>query len=196
MKKILLAMAFSAAGFAGSAQAALVTVPFTYLINFVDATVVDELSFLQTQTTGNPPSPLPALPDNKRYFTGSVSFDDTSVADGQGVRTATAFNLSFGSMSFTEANDISGFGVGVGAGATNNLTALYFETLFNLVTAPAAGGYLLSFFGTEAQLTPSGDTIDFKVTASAVPLPAALPLLFAGLGVMGFVGRRRRQREV
>ena len=159
MKKILFALAFAAVGFAGSAQAALVTVPFTYLINLVDDTVRDELNFLQTQTTGNPPSPLPALPDNRRYFTGSVQFDNASAPDALGVYDATAFNLNFGSFNFTLANNLGPFLVGVGVGPTNNLTALYFETMFNLVTPSAAGSYLLSFSGTEAQLTPDRKSV-------------------------------------
>lgn len=176
MKKLLSAAAVALCFTAGSAQAALVSVPFTYAISFVDPTVAGELAFA--------PSDL---------FSGSVVYDDASAPDALGVYSATAFSLNFGSFSFNETNDISGFGVGVGVGPTNNLTALYFETLFNLVQGSGAGEYLLSFAGTNALLTPSGDTFDYKVTASAVPLPAALPLLAAGLGVMGFVGRRRRQ---
>ena len=32
-----------------------------------------------------------------------------------------------------------------------------------------------------------------KLSATAVPVPAALPLLLAGLGGLGFIGRRRRK---
>lgn len=39
-----------------------------------------------------------------------------------------------------------------------------------------------------------GDTISVEFGASPVPLPAALPLLAAGLGAMGFMGWRKRRK--
>ena len=39
-----------------------------------------------------------------------------------------------------------------------------------------------------------GDTVRVEFETSAVPLPAALPLFAAGLGAMGFMGWRRKQR--
>lgn len=44
--------------------------------------------------------------------------------------------------------------------------------------------------GTPVDYTPN---IDFNVTASPVPVPAALPLLASAMGVTGFVARRRRK---
>ncbi len=38
----------------------------------------------------------------------------------------------------------------------------------------------------------NGDPSVFKVNATTVPVPAALPLLVGGLGMMGFVARRKR----
>lgn len=177
MKKPLIVLAMLAAAWVGQAQAALVAVPFEYKLSFVDASVAAELAFA--------PSGL---------FAGTVTYDNATAPDALGVYDATTLSLNFGSFSLTQLNNTSPFAVGVGVGPTNNLTSLYFETTLTLTQAPGAGSYLLSFFGTDAQLTPSGDTFDFKVTAAAVPLPATLPLLMAGLGVIGWVGRRRAQR--
>ncbi len=178
MKKSVLALALVAAGLMGSAQAALVTIPFQYQLDFVDPTVAAELNFAASG-----------------LFSGSVSYDDASAPDALGIYDATGLNISFGSFSFTEADNISGFPAGVGVGATSNLTALFFETGLTLTQAAGAGSYLLVFDGVGARMTPSGDTLDYKVTASAVPVPAALPLFLAGLSVMGYIGRRRRQAE-
>lgn len=178
MKKSALALAVVAAGLMGSAQAAKVTIPFQYQLDFVESTVAAELNFAANG-----------------LFSGSVSYDDTGAPDSLGIYDATGLNISFGSFSFTEADNISPFPVGVGVGATSNLTALFFETGLTLTQQPGAGSYLLVFDGIGARMTPEGNTFDYKVTASAVPAPAALPLFLAGLSVLTYVGRRRRLAE-
>lgn len=68
------------------------------------------------------------------------------------------------------------------------------------------GGGLLSFVGSSQYDGPPGSTIGNIVdggpenryaagtfTFAAVPLPAALPLLAGGLGLLGLVGRRRKR---
>lgn len=47
--------------------------------------------------------------------------------------------------------------------------------------------------GNMGSLGPVGPDIDFIVNATPVPVPAAMPLLAAGLGALGFVARRRKK---
>jgi hypothetical protein len=175
MKKNLLTLAVLCGALFGNAQAALVSVDFGYKMNLVDPDFVSELGLSSGDT-----------------FTGTFAYDNAVYAPGQLVAVS-SLSMNFGSFALTNANDNFG-GALVGLGQTGQLTAMYFETTLTL-GGNAAGSYLLSFSGADAQLTPEFDPTLFKATASAVPLPAALPLLFAGLGVMGFVGRRRRQNE-
>lgn len=172
MKKLLFALAVLAAGLVGQAQAALVTVPFQYLVNFSDPTVATEIGL----NAGD-------------LFSGSAVYDDTGLQAGQLVA-VDSLRIAFGNFGFNNSNDLFG-GALMGVGPTQNLTSLLFEALLTL----GSGEYLVSFSGIDMQLTPSGDTFDFKMTATAVPLPAALPLLLAGLSAMGFVGARRRRRQ-
>ncbi len=68
-----------------------------------------------------------------------------------------------------------------------------FDSLFvtygaNVVTQSVGGG--TTTFGTQVRLDGQPDAFD---TTSPVPLPAALPLLLAGLGGMGIAARKRRR---
>ena len=52
-----------------------------------------------------------------------------------------------------------------------------------------------AYFNVHTSEFPGGEIRDeFGPTAAAVPLPAALPLLAAGLSTMGFMGWRRKRR--
>lgn len=47
--------------------------------------------------------------------------------------------------------------------------------------------------GNMGSLGEVGPDIDFIVNAAPIPVPAAMPLLAAGLGALGFVARRRKK---
>lgn len=95
-------------------------------------------------------------------------------------------------------NDSSIFSETVSAGdrIDGTLTLAKSGTLFDsifvtydsaVVTRSIGGG--TTTFGTRASLQGQPDAF---AETSAVPVPAALPLLLAGLGGMGFVARKRR----
>ncbi|MEP0961136.1 MAG: VPLPA-CTERM sorting domain-containing protein [Roseobacter sp.] len=58
------------------------------------------------------------------------------------------------------------------------------------------GLFATNFTGTTFGIGAFGDNDDFRVsklTVAAVPLPAGLPLLMAGLGAFGFMSRRKKK---
>lgn len=183
MKKHIAAAALLLA-MTGAAQAAMVTLTSEYRVDFASHTV--------DYATG--------LPTGSSFFV-STTFDDINLVDNQlsiapGSPTD-SFTLNFGNYSFNAASD--NFGGPLiqtsGSGSGLVLSGLLFETLFNIVSGSGTGEYLLSFSGNSFQLTPSGNTIDFvsSGTVQVVPLPAVLPLLLAGLGFFGVIGRRNKR---
>ncbi len=178
MKKILGAFVATLSLFAASAQAALVNVPFQFRVNFVDAAYASDLGVI----AGN-------------LFSGVAIYDNAlPTVPSTSLFAVDSLTMTIGSRTFTNTDDLFG-GALIGVGPTSNLTALLFEANVTLTAPLTAGLYLLSFNGVDMQFTPSGNTFDNKMTASAVPIPAALPLLAAGLGVFGFLARRRRAAE-
>jgi hypothetical protein len=77
------------------------------------------------------------------------------------------------------------------SGSINPILPLVFDT---------AASFVLATFvwtdaqGNTAQFYEQGHLTSFSEAPSSVPLPAALPLLAAGLGAMGFMGWRRKRK--
>lgn len=103
---------------------------------------------------------------------------------------------------FDHATDLNGFSVTLDNSTYGNLSPsqlLFLDaggnTLAQIIldqTQPGAIGALNStLFGVQDIVLASGALYD-NVTVSSVPLPAALPLLMSGLGVLGFVKRRKK----
>lgn len=174
MKKLFAAAALALLAFSGAAQAALVTVTFRYEVNFVDS--FGNFASDTGLSTGS-------------FITGSAVYEDSAFVPDQ-LNSVDSFNLNFGNFNFTKTDDLLGDPV-IRLGASGNLAELLFETYVTLGSPTPTGTYLLSFVGDEATLSAGLDNV---LTASAVPLPAALPLLMAGLGLFGVYGRRRKQK--
>lgn len=74
--------------------------------------------------------------------------------------------------------------VNFGAGDTGRFTLVLSDAVFNRGLFGLDEGYR---YGATVQAT-----LRYDAAPAPVPLPAALPLLAAGIGVMGFAARRRR----
>jgi hypothetical protein len=145
------------------------------------------------------------------FYPGNGNYIDTNGSIGQsgGMHTNTVFNFLAGktyTISFDYGNnkgshlngsvetlvlDLIGFG-----GAVINHTGPI-ASFINYVFSFTPGSNFNSAIYFNASGTNDGDNgglILDNVSLSVVPVPAALPLLAAGLGVLGFAGRRRRAK--
>lgn len=185
MKKLLGSAALVLLSLVGQANAALVSLSVPYIVEFADGSVVPAIQ-------------LPA----GSIFNFTATFDDTAIdvtnpaydfvvipSGGPGT-----FNLGFGpNYSFTAADDNFGGPELQLVKGTTDFSAALFETLFTIGSGSGAGDYLLSFYGDRFQVTPSGNTVDFKMTGMAVPEPSSYLLVLAGFGgLMATIARRRK----
>lgn len=164
LKKIA-AAALLTLGFSGVAEAAPVLGGGWFF---------DEITNVAAPSAGSPYDFTLVGPAWFRITDGFIIGDTYQVFDGVDLILTTSFQ---------------GFGAGFGdnVGADIGWTSADFGSAEILL---AAGSYSLSVIGDGFAGTPSGFYTRLD-PAAVIPLPAALPLLLAGLGGLVIVGRRR-----
>ena len=110
-----------------------------------------------------------------------------TIRDAQG-------NIVFGCTGGSPAYDFTFGGCAVGSqpAPTPNEDLLPNDGFMQLL----AGHYDISFEADASIFTGVGVSSDFRLNLSVVPLPAALPLLLSGLGVLGTFRRRSTHRAL
>lgn len=93
--------------------------------------------------------------------------------------------------SFRVFDDVDGFVVTSNNGDISTPISLDNDNQWAKVNTGFTGVRSLTFDFKSA----SGAIDNLKVTLSPVPVPAALPLLLAGVGALGFAGRRKRSKS-
>ncbi len=146
------------------------------------------------------------------FYPGNGNYIDMNGSTQQsgGIHTANAFNFLAGktyTVTFNYGNNSNS----ANNGSTETLVASvlgfpgitinqvgsianFITTSFSF-TALADFSSALYFAGSGTNDGDNGGIILDNVSLSTVPVPAALPLLAAGLGVLGFAGRRRRAKS-
>jgi hypothetical protein len=145
-------------------------------------------------------------------YLGNGKNVDMNGSTGQsgGMHTNTVFSFLAGktyTLSFNYGNNIYSAG---NPGSSESLAAIIggltvgsiteFNAIENyklaLFTFIAASNFSSAIYlnASGSDDTDNGGLILDNVSLSVVPVPAALPLLAAGLGVLGFAGRRRRAK--
>lgn len=155
--------------------------------------------------------------------TGSLSYNGPAVAGSYALDTLTglAFSATIGSISFTLADittDLSAGGILVsdlgggefgfvfsGDGSTSSnggsvdfavgSDSLTHEPTTSIADATGCcgGDGVVNLYGSGSSFGAYAATTGSNETASAVPVPASLPLVLAGMGALGLVARRRKQ---
>jgi hypothetical protein len=105
----------------------------------------------------------------------------------------TATQVIFSSVIGFSAGDFNGFVMSILSGPT--VTSASYNAALSTMSSTSltfdASSISFNFAGNIGQ---GGGTAVFDIGVAAVPLPAALPLLAAGLGILGFAGRRRKTK--
>ena len=150
-----------------------------------------------------------AVPDETFIFTGTCSVDCTGTATGiltltgytQGTSLSTADFVSFHYISSDDNYDytknsstvVTGL-IPVDLPADANITIQGVElSNFSFVSDASTGGWCVGY--SPSLCTPESNAdAGLNGSFSGTPLPATLPLFAGGLGFVGYLARRRKQR--
>lgn len=175
---VLAAAALTAVGLSRGAHAA--TVDISGIILWQNASGFEEGSFNFAEgisaKIGTVYSPTAAAPDAYTLLNPLTQASTTYSINSVEFTSANSFALTLSDSQILTVSSTSG-NIGILSG--------------NILTLGPSAGYS----ATAAITTPSTGTATFGslvVAVSTVPLPAALPLLGAGLAALGVVGWRRR----
>ncbi|MBU1190112.1 MAG: VPLPA-CTERM sorting domain-containing protein [Gammaproteobacteria bacterium] len=130
---------------------------------------------------------LDSGPRNGALYNGTFSYDDAALSgSGDEYLSLDSFNFSFEGTQLTLAEDAfaeAAFYDGALLGISYNAT----NTDFSVSFTPGFFDLSEAYFAYD--LTGEGAGFG-SLTVTAVPIPAALPLLLTGLGALGFFSRR------
>lgn len=119
---------------------------------------------------------------NDTFSRAALTFAITTVNQFEDAISGTAdYYFTGGLMASLDGDSIS-----VPQGETDDFT-------LSTRIAPGESAILNFDFGEAVAEGGVGPDIDFRVTAAPIPVPAALPLLGAALGGLGWIGHRRKK---
>ncbi|HZL39189.1 MAG TPA: hypothetical protein VFC45_02795 [Pseudolabrys sp.] len=102
------------------------------------------------------------------------------------------FTSSFSGLNLNNATNNSAIGNSGTYQTLASIEALFGTDLINDVQLQVDGGWAIN--GTQNITVSSLDINGTNYTTNTTPLPAALPLFASGLGVMGFLVKRRKRK--
>ena len=141
------------------------------------------------------------------YFNSGVTYVATAMtgtANGQTIVSLSDFQAPDDYLFYPAVAELDTIGISFSVGDGSTSYALYEDAgLYDSDSPYYCGGFYCLFGpGPSGDLGPNGETVvpvDFSLTLvgeiGAAPLPAALPLFATGLGVIGFLVRRRNRKN-